>query len=53
MSALSGFDEKTQMPGYQSKYQHMPDRTFLRPRDIIRFCNSVLKQYKLRCADHG
>jgi hypothetical protein len=45
------FDEANQMPGRQSKYQHMLDRTFLRPRDIIRFCNSVLKQYKLRLAD--
>lgn len=44
------FDEEAQMPGHQSKYQHMLDRTFLRPRDIIRFCNSVLKQYKLRAA---
>ena len=47
------FDEAAQMPGRQSKYQHMLDRTFLRPRDMIRFCNSVLKQYKLRLADQA
>ena len=40
------FDEGEQMPGRQSKYQHMLDRTFLRPRDMIKFCNEVLDAYK-------
>lgn len=33
------FDEEHQMTGRQSKYQYMRDRTFLRPRDMIKFCN--------------
>jgi hypothetical protein len=42
------FDESKEMPGHQKKYQHILDRTYLRPRDIIKFCNSILKQYKNR-----
>jgi len=42
------FDESLQMPGHQTKYRHILDRTYLRPRDIIRFCNAVLKQYQAR-----
>jgi len=42
----SVFDEGEQMPGRQSKYQHMLDRTFLRPRDMIKFCNETLNAYK-------
>jgi hypothetical protein len=44
------FDETKEMPGHQTKYQHILDRTYLRPRDIIKFTNSVLKQYKARKA---
>jgi len=40
------FDENEQMPGRQSKYQHMIDRTFLRPRDMIKFCNETLAAFK-------
>ncbi|MGU3657837.1 P-loop ATPase, Sll1717 family [Methylobacterium fujisawaense] len=40
------FDEEAQMPGRQTKYQYMLDRTFKRPRDIIKFGNEVLKSYK-------
>ncbi|PKK84532.1 MAG: hypothetical protein CVT49_02865 [candidate division Zixibacteria bacterium HGW-Zixibacteria-1] len=40
------FDESKDMSGHQSKYQHILDRTFLRPRDIILFCNMVLKSFK-------
>lgn len=40
------FDENQEMPGRQSKYQHILDRTYLRPRDIIRFTNSILERYK-------
>jgi len=42
------FDETKEMTGHQSKYQHIIDRTFLRPRDIIRFCNGILNEYKGR-----
>lgn len=40
------FDESREMPSRQSKYRHICDRTFLRPRDIIKFCNEVLAAYK-------
>jgi hypothetical protein len=40
------FDEEHQMTGRQSKYQYMRDRTFLRPRDMIKFCNEVLEASK-------
>ena len=36
------FDEAQEMRGRQSKYQHMIDRTFLRPRDMIKYCNETL-----------
>ena len=42
------FDESSQMPGRQNKYQHILDRTYLRPRDIIQFCNTILDVYKNR-----
>lgn len=44
----SVFNETREMPGHQTKYQHMLDRTYLRPRDMIRLCNSVLQQYTAR-----
>lgn len=47
------FDETAEMPGHQTKYRHILDRTYLRPRDIIRFCNSVLKQYQARARGGG
>jgi hypothetical protein len=40
------FDERRTMPGRQPKYNHICDRTFLRPRDMIKFCNEVLTAYK-------
>ena len=40
------FDEVKKMTGRQEKYQHIIDRTFLRPRDIIQFCNEILDVYK-------
>jgi hypothetical protein len=40
------FDEEEKMSGRQSKYQHMLDRTFLRPRDMIKFTNEVLEAFK-------
>lgn len=36
------------MPGHQSKYDHIKDRTYLRPRDMIKFSNSALAKYKER-----
>lgn len=40
------FEESREMPSRQSKYRHICDRTFLRPRDIIKFCNEVLMAHK-------
>lgn len=40
------FDETKDMPGRQRKYAHIVDRTLLRPRDMIKFCNEVLKSYQ-------
>ncbi|UPJ55769.1 hypothetical protein [Bradyrhizobium sp. 192] len=40
------FDEDHQMTGRQSKYHYMRDRTFLRPRDMIKFCNEALDAFK-------
>lgn len=42
------FDETQEMPHRQTKYQHILDRTFGRPRDIIKFSNEVLASYKAR-----
>lgn len=39
------FDEDSLMTGKQTKYNYMLDRTFLRPRDIIQFCNKALEQH--------
>lgn len=40
------FDEGHEMPGRQTKYKHILDRTFRRPRDVIKFVNEVLIAYK-------
>jgi len=45
------FDETQEMPGRQTKYQHIRDRTFRRPRDMIKFCNEVLASFKKRGGD--
>ncbi len=42
------FDEAKSMPSRQTKYAHICDRTFLRPRDMIKFCNEVLLAYRTR-----
>ena len=42
------FDETQEMRGHQSKYQHMVDRTFLRPRDMIKYCNETLLAHNRR-----
>lgn len=41
------FDETQLMTGKQSKYNYITDRTFLRPRDAIQFCNEIIKAHKL------
>ena len=46
------FDEKQLMTGKQSKYNYITDRTFLRPRDAIQFCNEIITQIeRLRSID--
>lgn len=45
------FNEQREMPGHQSKYDHIKDRTYLRPRDMIKFANSALAKFKQRV--HG
>lgn len=52
------FNEDREMPGHQTKYEHMRDRTYLRPRDLIKFTNGALARYKERAgkeagADHA
>ncbi len=42
------FDERKEMPSRQTKYAHIADRTFLRPRDMIKFCNQVLVAHRSR-----
>lgn len=42
----SVFDDDKQMPSRQSKYQHICDRTFRRPRDMIKFCNETLSAHR-------
>jgi hypothetical protein len=42
------FNELREMPGHQTKYEHMRDRTYLRPRDIIKFSNCALAKFKER-----
>jgi hypothetical protein len=54
----SVFNEDREMPGHQTKYEHMRDRTYLRPRDLIKFTNCALSKYKERVenptdADHA
>ncbi len=44
------FDETNRMPSRQTKYRHICDRTFLRPRDMIKFCNEILRAYQLRAS---
>lgn len=47
------FNEDQEMPGRQSKYQHILDRTYLRPRDMIKFTNAILTRYKERLRGTG
>ncbi len=45
------FDETQQMTGKQEKYNYITDRTFLRPRDIIQFCNETLNVHKINSSE--
>lgn len=45
------FNETREMPSRQKKYIHISDRTFLRPRDMIKFCNEILKEFKRAAVD--
>ncbi|SPE44944.1 conserved hypothetical protein [Candidatus Sulfotelmatobacter sp. SbA7] len=45
------FNEDREMPGHQTKYEHMRDRTYLRPRDLIKFTNCALARYKERAGE--
>lgn len=40
------FDEVHEMSGRQRKYNYILDRTFLRPRDMIKFCNECLNSLR-------
>ena len=40
------FDETQEMTSRQPKYGHITDRTFRRPRDIIKFCNEILNSHR-------
>lgn len=42
------FNEGREMSGHQSKYQHLLDHTYQRPRDMIKFCNLVLQSFRER-----
>ncbi|WP_144411184.1 P-loop ATPase, Sll1717 family [Curtobacterium sp. MR_MD2014] len=40
------FDEGERMTRRQTKLAHITDRTYLRPRDMIQFCNEILDSHK-------
>lgn len=46
-------DEDKEMPSRQTKYAHICDRTFLRPRDMIKFSNEILEAYKGAYGEDG
>ena len=45
------FDESEGMGVHPTKYAYVLDHTFLRPRDMIEFCNCTLNVYKHRLKD--
>ena len=47
-SAWSAAFDETLARGTQHKFQHITFRTFLRPRDVIQFCNVALAEAKRR-----
>ena len=42
------FDENQPIKNFATKYDYLLAHTFLRPRDMIKFCNVVLTRYKTR-----
>ncbi|MFT4087584.1 MAG: hypothetical protein QM658_10595, partial [Gordonia sp. (in: high G+C Gram-positive bacteria)] len=48
-----GEEESARMPSRQTKYRHISDRTFLRPRDVIKFCNGILDEHRQSPSDSG
>ncbi len=40
------FNEQRQMAQFQTKYNFICERGFLRPRDMIQYCNEVLRVFK-------
>lgn len=46
------FDDRL-MPGTQHKFAHITFRTYLRPRDVIKFCNCALDAAKERIGTSG
>ena len=47
------FNEQRQMAGFQSKYGFVCERGFLRPRDVIQYCNEVLHVFKRKPTSAG
>jgi len=47
------FDEQERMTGNQTKLAHIADRTYLRPRDMIEFCNQILVSHKSHSQDQN
>ncbi len=43
-------EDTAQIRGSQSKWNHIIARTYLRPRDAIKFCNEILRVAKARTA---
>lgn len=40
------FDEEELMTGKQTKYNYIKDRTFVRPRDLVQFCNEIVAAHR-------
>lgn len=47
------FVESRQMARFQTKYDFICERGFLRPRDMIQYCNEVLRVFKSKHNDTG
>src|SRR5690606_29118353 len=47
------FNENRLMARFQTKYEFICQRGFLRPRDMIQYCNEILKVFKVKPNDVG
>jgi hypothetical protein len=47
------FNESRQMARFQTKYDFICERGFLRPRDMIQYCNEVLRAFQQRPNETG